>query len=113
MVTTIFGGLTTTESRRVKKLTARRVLTIDTQDAIANPSYHPWSEVPITFSRVDQWVNIPYTGRFPLVLDATVKKVLFRKVLVDGESALNLLFARALKELGLGIEDLTPPHSSF
>ena len=40
-------------------------------------------------------------------------KVLFRKVLIDGGSALNLLFAGALKELGLGIEDLTPSNSSF
>ena len=58
-------------------------------------------------------VDIPYIGRFPLVLDATAKKVLFRKVLVDGESALNLLFAGALKELGLRIGDPTPPDSSF
>ena len=58
-------------------------------------------------------MDIPYTGCFPLVLDATIQKVLFRKVLVDGESTLNLLFARALKELGLGIEDLTPSDSSF
>ena len=50
---------------------------------------------------------------FPLVLDATVKKVLFGKVLVDGGSALNLLFAGALKELGLRVEDLTPSDSSF
>ena len=47
-------------------------------------------------------------GRFPLVLDATV-----RKVLIDGGSALNLLFTGALKELGLGITDLTPSDSSF
>ncbi|XP_066379237.1 uncharacterized protein [Miscanthus floridulus] len=52
-------------------------------------------------------------GCFPLVLDATIKKVPFRKVLVDSESALNLLFVGALKELGLGIEDLTPSNSSF
>ena len=39
--------------------------------------------------------------------------MLFSKVLVDGGSALNLLFAGALKELGLGIEDLTPSDSSF
>ena len=58
-------------------------------------------------------MDIPYIGRFPLVLDATVRKVLFRKVLVDGESALNLLFAGALKELGLGIGDLAPSDSSF
>ena len=50
---------------------------------------------------------------FPLVLDATVQKVLFRKVLVDGGSALNLLFAGALKELGLGLLDLTPFDSTF
>ena len=89
------------------------MLAVDTQDAIANPSYCSWSEVPITFSRADQWADIPYTGCFPLVLDATIKKVLFKKVLIDDGSALNLLFAGALKKLGLGIEDLTPSDSSF
>jgi len=39
--------------------------------------------------------------------------VLFRKVLVDGGSALNLLLSGALKELGLGITDLTHSDSSF
>ena len=34
-------------------------------------------------------------------------------MLVDGGSALNLLFAEALKELGLGLSDLTPSNSSF
>ena len=34
-------------------------------------------------------------------------------MLVDGGSALNLLFAEALKELGLGLSDLTPSDSSF
>ncbi|XP_066358407.1 uncharacterized protein [Miscanthus floridulus] len=113
VVATIFGGLAAAENRRDRKLTARRVLAVNAKDAIAEPSHRPWSEVPITFSRDDQWADIPYTGRFPLVLDATVKKVLFRKVLVDGGSALNLLFAGALQELGLGVEDLTPSDFSF
>ena len=56
-------------------------------------------------------MDIPYIGCFPIILDATVQKVLFRKVLIDGGSALNLLFARALKELGLGLADLTPSDS--
>ena len=34
-------------------------------------------------------------------------------MLVDGGSTLNLLFAGALKELGLGTTDLTPSDSSF
>ena len=72
MVATIFGGLTAAESRRDPKLIARRVLVVNTKDAIANPSYCPWSEVPITFSRADQWAGIPYIGCFPLLLDATV-----------------------------------------
>ena len=113
MVATIFRGLASTESRREWKLIARRVLAINVEDATANPSYRPWFEVSITFSRAHRWADIPYTGRFPLVLDATIQKVLFRKVLVDDGSTLNLLFARALKELGLGIGDLTPSDSSF
>ena len=93
VVATIFGGLASNESRRERKLAARRVLAVVLEETTANPSYHPWSEISITFSRADQWADIPYTGHFPLVLDATVQKVLFRKVLVDGGSALNLLFA--------------------
>ena len=89
------------------------MLAVVSEETTANPSYRPWSKISITFSRADQWVDIPYIGRFPLVLDVTVQKVLFRKVLVDGGSALNLLFAGALKELGLGTTDLTPSDSSF
>ena len=103
----IFEGLTSTESRRERKLA------VTSEETTANPSYRPWSKVPITFCRADQWVDIPYIGRFPLVLDTTVQKLLFRKVLVDGGSALNLLFARALRELALGITDLMPSDSSF
>ena len=53
MVATIFGGLASTESRTDRKLTARWVLAVNVEDAIANPSYRPWSEVPITFSRAN------------------------------------------------------------
>ena len=113
MVATIFGGLTVVESRRDQKLTTRRVLTVDVKNAVTNSSYHRWFEVPITFSKADQWADIPYTWCFPLVLDTTIQKVLFRKVLVDGRSALNLLFVGNLKELGLGITDLSPSDSSF
>ena len=73
------------------------MLAVNAEDVAANPSYRPGFEVPITFSRADQWVDKPYIGCFPLVLDATVQKVLFRKVLVDGGSALNLLFTEALR----------------
>ena len=68
MVTTIFGGLTSTECRRDRKLAARRLLVVTMEDATANPSFCPWSEVPITFSRANQWADIPYTGCSPSFL---------------------------------------------
>ena len=75
--------------------------------------YLDWSEHPITFSRADQWSNIPYPGRFLLVLDPIIKDVCFQKVLIDSGCALNILFARSLEELGLKKEDLTPMDSPF
>ena len=82
VVATIFGGLASNESRRERKLAARRVVAIASEETTTNPSYRPWSEISITFSRADQWVDIPYIGRFPLILDATIQKVLFRKSLL-------------------------------
>ena len=79
---------------------------------VADPKYLDWSEHPITFSRADQWSDIPYPGRFPLVLDPTIKDVCFQKVLIDGGSA-HILFAGSMEELGLKKEDLTPMDSPF
>ena len=79
----------------------------------ANPKYLDWSEHPITFSRADQWADIPYPGCFPLVLDPIISNVRFKKVLIDGGSALNILFAGALTELGLTKDDLAPVDSPF
>ena len=36
-----------------------------------------WSEHPITFSRTNQWVDIPYPRHFPLVLDPIIRGVHF------------------------------------
>ena len=88
-------------------------MSITKYDTIAIPKYLDWSEHPITFSRADQWVDIPYPGHFPLMLDPTILNVRSKKVLIDGGSALNLLFARALTELGLTKDDLILVDSPF
>ena len=80
---------------------------------IVDPKYLNGSEDPITLSRADQWSDIPYPGCFPLVLDPTIRNVRFKKVLIDGGSALNLLFVGALTELGLTKDDLVPVDSPF
>ena len=83
-------------------------MSITKYDTVTDPKSLDWLEHPITFNRADQWTDIPYPGHFPLVLDPTIRNVLYKKVLIDGGSALNILFARALTELGLTKDDLVP-----
>jgi len=73
-------------------------MSITKYDTVADPKDLDWSEHPITF---------------PLVLDPTIRNVRFKKVLIDCGSALNILFARALTELGLIKDDLVPIDSPF
>jgi hypothetical protein len=43
-----------------------------------------WSEVPITFSRADQWTSFSEPGWFPLVLKPVVAGSKLNKVLIEG-----------------------------
>ena len=89
-------------------------MSVTTYDGpVADPKYLDWSEHPITFSRADQWLDIAYPGHFPLVLDPIIKDMHLQKVLIDGGSALNILFLGSLEEPGLKKDDLTPMDSSF
>jgi hypothetical protein len=64
-VNVLFGGL---PNRWAQKATRREVLSIEP----AVPTPLRWSEVPITFSRADQWTSFSEPGRFPLVLKPVV-----------------------------------------
>jgi hypothetical protein len=71
-------------------------------------------EVPITFSRVDQWTSFFEPGWFPLVLKPVVAGSRLNKVLIDGGSGLNVLFTRTLKKMKLDItHTLTKSTSPF
>ena len=58
-------------------------------------------------------MEIPYSRCFSLILDAIIQKVCFTNVLIDRGRALNILFASALKKLGLSKQDLTAVDSLF
>jgi hypothetical protein len=60
----IFGGSPARSSRRREKLNRREVFNAD----VARPSYLKWSEVPITFDRMDHPDNVPQSGSYPLVV---------------------------------------------
>jgi hypothetical protein len=52
--------------------------------------------MPITFDRHDHWVYLPRPGAYPLVVSPVVSQVRLANVLVDGGSALNIIFAITL-----------------
>jgi hypothetical protein len=106
-VRNIFGWKVALENGRQRKLTARAVMALNNPDErVADPKYQNWSHQPITFSRADQWANIPEPGRSPLVLDPIIRNVRFEKVLIDGGNALDILFCNALTKLDIKPEDL-------
>jgi hypothetical protein len=78
-VNILFGGLS---SRREQKATRREVMSIEP----AVPTPLRWSEVPVTFSRADQWTSFSEPGRFPLVLKPVVAGSRLNKVLIAVEA---------------------------
>jgi hypothetical protein len=110
VVNVIFGGDGGFPSKRAQKLTLREILSV--KPVIQKPLRY--SEVPISFSRDDEWTSFSEPGKFPLVLDPIVAGSQLTRVLIDGGSGLNLLFASALKKMGLDISKmLTPSRAPF
>jgi hypothetical protein len=71
-----------------------------------------WLEVPITFSRVDQWTSFSAPRRFPLVLIPVVAGSRLNKVLIDSGSGLNVLFTKTLKKMTLDITHMLTKSTS-
>src|SRR6266542_3240298 len=91
----IFGGSAAYESKWKQKLTAREINAV----IPVTPKYLKWLEAPITFDRSDHPDNIPHPGCYPLVLDPIVRTVKLNRVLIDGGSGLNILFAKTLDNM--------------
>jgi hypothetical protein len=78
----------------------------------AVPSPLRWSEVQITFSRVDQWTSFSEPGCFPLVLKPVVAGSRLDKVLIDGGSRLSVHFTKTLKKMKLDITHMLTKSTS-
>jgi hypothetical protein len=100
----IFGGLTVDMSSRQRKREQHEVLAAEK----ALPSFLDWLKDAITFSREDHPNRIPKPGQYPLVVDPVIGNARFSKVLMDGGSSLNILYAHTLRLLGIGLDQLRP-----
>jgi hypothetical protein len=79
----------------------------------APPSFLDWSEDAITFSREDHPKCIPNPSQYPLVVDPVIGNARFSKVLMDGGSSLDILYAYTLRLLGIGLDQMRPSTTSF
>jgi hypothetical protein len=104
-VNVLFGRL---PSRREQKATCREVMSIEP----TIPTPLRWLEVPITFSRADQWTSFSEPGRFSLVLKPVVAGSKLNKVLIDGGSGLNVLFTKTMKKMKLDITHMLTKSTS-
>jgi hypothetical protein len=100
----IFGGTTVDMSNSQCKWERHEVLAAEK----APPSFLDWSEDAITFRREDHPNRIPNPGQYPLIGNAR-----FSKVLMDGGSSLNILYAHTLRLLGIGLDQLRPSTTPF
>jgi hypothetical protein len=95
----IFGGPTVDMSNSQRKLVWHEVLTAE--------------KAPPFFSREDHPNRIPNPVQYPLVVDLVIGNASFSKVLKDGGSSLNILYAHTLRLLGIGLDQLRPSTTPF
>ena len=93
----IFGGVTTNLTSRQRKRERREVFSVTK----ATPSYLDWSEDTISFDREDHPDYVPHPGLYPLVVDPIIGNTRFSKVLMDGGSSLNIMYAHTWSSWGL------------
>ena len=81
--------------------------------APATPNYLKWSQTAITFDQSDHPTHIATPGRQALVVDLVVEGTRLAKVLMDGGSGLNILYAETLKGMGIPMSRLSASNMSF
>jgi hypothetical protein len=67
----------------------------------------------ITFNQEDHPNRILHPGRYPLMVSPIVGTMYLTKVLMDGGSGLNILYASTLDKMGIPRSSLRPSNASF
>jgi hypothetical protein len=88
----IYGGQVANASAWHRKQERREVCSVK----VAAPVYLDWSDKPITFDQGDHPDRVPSSGKYPLIVDLVIDNVRLTKVLMDGGSSLNIIYAETL-----------------
>lgn len=79
----------------------------------AEPKHNPWSEMLITFDHPDHPTSVRHCGMADLVLDPIIDGFHLTRVLMDGGSSLNLIYADTLKKVQFDSSRIQPSKTKF
>jgi hypothetical protein len=79
----------------------------------AAPVYLDWSDKPITFDQGDHPDCVPSPGKYPLVVDPVIGNARLTKVLMDGGSSLNIIYAETLGLLEIDLSMIRARAAPF
>jgi hypothetical protein len=105
----IYGGQVANASARHRKQERREVCSVK----VAAPVYLDWSDKPITFDQGDHPDCVLSPGRYPLVVDPVIGNARLTKVLMDGGSSLNIIYAETLGLLGIDLSMIRAGAAPF
>jgi hypothetical protein len=105
----IYGGQVANASARHRKQERREVCSVK----VAAPVYLDWSNKPITFDQGDHLDRVPSPGKYPLVVDPVIGNVRLTKVLMDGGSSLNIIYAETLGLLQIDLSMIRAGAAPF
>jgi hypothetical protein len=105
----IYDGQVANASARHRKQERREVCSVK----VAAPVYLDWSDKPITFDQGDHPDRVPSPGKHPLVVDPVVGNVRLTKVLMDGGSSLNIIYAETLELLQIDLSAIRAGAAPF
>jgi hypothetical protein len=105
----IYDGQVANASARHHKQEHREVCLVK----VAAPVYLDWSDKPITFDQGDHPDYVPSLGRYPLVVDPVISNARLTKVLMDGGSSLNIIYAETLGLLGIDLSTIQAGAAPF
>jgi hypothetical protein len=105
----IYGGQVANASARHHKQEHREVCLAK----VVTPVYLDWSDKPITFDQDDHPDCVPNPGRYLLVVDPVIGNARLSKVLMDGGSSLNIIYAETLGLLGVDLSMIWAGASPF
>jgi hypothetical protein len=105
----IYGGRVANASARHRKQERREVCSVK----VAAPVYLEWSDKPITFDQGDHPDCVPSPGKYTLVVDPVIGNTKLTKVLMDGGSSLNIIYAETLRLLEIDLSTIRAGATPF